>query len=186
MRTRDDFDWLLEHEIPHLRRYATALCGDAAEADDLVQDCLERALRKHRLWRRQGRLRSWLFRMLYRVYLNGRRDRLRQPAHQGLDQLTVEPSQPACQVQRIECLDTIEALAQLPEEQRVAILLVALEDLSYDEAAWVLRIPVGTLRSRIARGRSTLRELCAVGGEYGVQSANAEPTGVAVPLRRIK
>lgn len=160
MRAQDDFDWLLEQEIPHLRRYAMALCGDDAEADDLVQDCLERALRKRWLWLRQGRLRSWLFRMLYRLHLNRRRDARHERAHLSLDDLAVEPAQAARQVQRAECLDMLTALQRLPAEQRNAILLIALDDLSYEEAAWVLRIPIGTLRSRIARGRSTLRELC--------------------------
>jgi RNA polymerase sigma-70 factor, ECF subfamily len=177
VRMQDDFDWLLEQEIPHLRRYAMALCGDAAEADDLVQDCLERALRKRWLWMRQGRLRSWLFRMLYRVYLNDRRDRRHECAHLSLDQLVAEPAQAPRQLQRVECLDTIAAMGRLPEEQRSAILLVALEDLSYEEAAWVLRIPVGTLRSRIARGRGTLRALCEAG---------APPAEAPVALRRVK
>lgn len=66
------FEQQICDQIPHLRRYATALCGDPGAADDLVQDCLERALRKRHLWRPSGRLRSWLFRMLYRLYINQR------------------------------------------------------------------------------------------------------------------
>lgn len=177
MRAQDDFDWLLEQEIPHLRRYAMALCGDDAEADDLVQDCLERALRKRWLWLRQGRLRSWLFRVLYRVHLNRRRDGRRERAHLSLDELAVEPAQVARQVLRVECLDMLSAMQRLPEEQRNAILLIALEDLSYEEAAWVLRIPIGTLRSRIARGRGTLRELCEL---------PAPSAAVPAVLRRVK
>lgn len=175
MHKQDDFDWLLAQEIPHLRRYALALCGADAEADDLVQDCLERALRKRWLWLRQGRLRSWLFRMLYRIHLNRRRDQRHERAHLPLDELAIEPAQTGGQVQRAECLDTLSAMRHLPEEQRSAILLVALEDLSYEEAAWVLRIPVGTLRSRIARGRGTLRGLCE-------SPSQAAPT----LLRRVK
>ena len=178
MRTQDDFDWLLEQEIPHLRRYAMALCGHEAEADDLVQDSPERALRKRWLWQRQGRLRSWLFRMLYRVHLNRRRDQRHERAQLPLDQLAAEPAQAPRQLQRMECLDTIAALGRLPEDQRSAILLVALEDLSYEEAAWVLRIPVGTLRSRIARGRAALRELC--------EAAAALPGDASANLRRVK
>src|SRR5690606_21914295 len=116
-----------------------------AEADDLVQDCLERALRKRWLWLRQGRLRSWLFRMLCRLHLNRRRDQRHERAHLSLEELTVEPAQAARQVQRAECLDMLAAVQRLPEDQCSAILLIALEDLSYEEAAWVLRIPIGTL-----------------------------------------
>lgn len=186
MHVEDDFDWLLEQEIPHLRRYAAALTGGGAQAevDDLVQDCLERALRKRRLWTREGRLRSWLFRMLYHVYLNRQRDNRRERAHLSLDQLTIEPSQPARQVQRAECIDMFEALDQLPDEQRDAILLVALEDMSYDEAAWVLRIPVGTLRSRISRGRSTLRQWCEM--QMPAEPAEERRGAGAVVLRRVK
>ncbi len=69
---REEFDWLLSREIPHLRRYAYALVHDPVSADDLVQDCLERALRKRHLWQPRGRVRGWLFRILYRTYLNDR------------------------------------------------------------------------------------------------------------------
>jgi RNA polymerase sigma-70 factor, ECF subfamily len=167
---RGDFEWLLEQEIPHLRRFAHALTGDPTEADDLVQDCLERALRKWFLWRRRGRLRSWLFRVLYRVFLNDRRGRGPERSGSAL----LEPG-PAAAPPTIECVDTVHALERLGEEQRTAILLVALEDLSYEEAARVMRIPVGTLRSRIHRGRERLREL-----------TGTEQTAPAPVLRAVK
>jgi RNA polymerase sigma-70 factor, ECF subfamily len=72
----DELQWLIAREIPHLHRYALALLRNTDAADDLVQDCLERALRKQQLWRRQGSMRSWLFRMLYNVFLNTRNTRL--------------------------------------------------------------------------------------------------------------
>lgn len=186
MDRQDDFEWLLEQEIPHLRRYAHALTGHQAEADDLVQDCLERALRKRRLWKRRGRLRSWLFRVLYRVFLNRRRDNRRFAAHLALDQAGVEPAEPGRQLQHMEYLDTIDALDRLPTRQREAILLVALEDLSYDEAAWVLRIPVGTLRSRISRGRSKLHELSQADNGPADNTEQSTKTAAAVGLRRVK
>lgn len=182
MSHQDDYDWLLQQEIPHLRRYAGALTNNPAEADDLVQDCLERALRKRRLWQRQGRLRSWLFRMLYRIYLNQRRGRRASAVHVPLTQLGVAAAQPARDGQRLECRDTVVAMAELPDDQRVAILLLALEDLSYEEAAWVLRIPVGTLRSRISRGRQRLRELC----EHEQPDNGREPERGTAVLRRVK
>lgn len=154
-----DMKWMIAREIPHLRRYARALTRSADEADDLVQDCLERALRKRHLWRRSGRLRSWLFRMLYNIYLNHRRTLSRRPALRSIDEESVpEPVAPASQESRIECQRVGEALERLPVAQRDAILLVSLEGMPYDEAAWILDIPVGTLRSRLSRGRDALRE----------------------------
>jgi RNA polymerase sigma-70 factor, ECF subfamily len=157
----DELQWLIGREIPHLRRYARALMRDTDAADDLVQDCLERALRKRQLWRRQGSMRSWLFRMLYNVFLNTRnaqrRDRLTVPFEAIAPTMAESPRQE----KYVECRDIAEALDQLPEQQYAAIMLIALEGLSYDEAAWVLGIPVGTLRSRLSRGRETLRALWA-------------------------
>lgn len=144
-------------QIPHLRRYALALCGDPAQADDLVQDCLERALRKRHLWRPGGRLRAWLFRMLYRLYLNQRASAPRRrevtDPDAGQDQ-AVAPRQE----DHAECLRALEDLDRLPTEQRAALLLVALENPGYREAARILGIKVGTLRSRLSRARETLRE----------------------------
>src|SRR5712691_6422066 len=74
----DELQWLIAREIPHLYRYALALLRNTDAADDLVQDCLERALRKRQLWRRQGSMRNWLFRMLYNVFLNTRHTRRRE------------------------------------------------------------------------------------------------------------
>jgi RNA polymerase sigma-70 factor (ECF subfamily) len=169
-----EIQWLIVREIPNLRRFARALLRDGDAADDLVQDCLERALRKHHLWLRRGSMRAWLLRMLYNLYLNGatRRRRIRSSAslHECEEQQASPASQEACHHLR----DTIAALELLPEPQREAILLMALQDLSYDEAAWVLGVPVGTVRSRLSRGREALREMVA-----GARRPVA-------PLRRIK
>lgn len=140
-----------------MRRYAHALVNDPALADDLVQDCLERALRKWWLWRPKGRMRGWLFRMLYRIYLNQkpkrRRDAAQVPLSEGVDPI----SQTARQSLTVELHETATAIDELPDDQRSAVLLVALEGMNYDEAAWALSIPVGTLRSRLSRGREALR-----------------------------
>jgi len=159
---RKEFEDLLAEEIPHLRRYARALTGGVDTADDLVQDCLERALRKRALWRPGGRLRSWLFRMLYRLYLNRRK-------RAAVEQRTLEhergllDASPATDrvAAHIEAADVVQALTQLPHEQRAAIVLIALEDVNYREAAWILGVRVGTLRSRLSRGREALRRLSA-------------------------
>ncbi len=155
---RTHFDWHIAQEVPHLRRYAHALVRDAAIADDLVQDCLERAIRKWRLWGRKDRLRGWLFRMLYRVELNRRRSRTNK-AEVALGERHGEPHCEAMQLEHVACRDAMQALNALPSLQRDALSLVALQDLSYEEAADVLRVPVGTLRSRLSRGRDMLREI---------------------------
>ena len=157
----DELQWLITREIPHLRRYALALLRDTDAADDLVQDCLERALRKRRLWQRQGSMRSWLFRMLYNVFLNTRNTRRRERLAVPLEAIAPTMVESPRQEQYVECRNITEALDQLPEPQYAAIMLIALEGLSYDEAAWILGVPIGTLRSRLSRGRETLRTLQA-------------------------
>ena len=177
MASRDEFDWMLKAEIPHLRRYARTLAGHPAEADDLVQDCLERAMRKWRLWRGTARLRSWLFRMLYRLYLNRLRDGRNHDAAVPLEAVADSSDGGNAGPSQLQVRDTMRGLQTLPANQRDAIVLLAVEDLSYEEAAWVLRIPVGTLRSRLARGREQLRQL-----QEAQPAAQPEQT----PLRRVK
>lgn len=157
MPVLNDFQWLIAREIPHLRRYARALTRDVEEADDLVQDCLERALRKRHLWRRQGSLRGWLFRMLYHVHLNSRRGERRRPTTRAAPEAVEAVPAPANQESHVECRRVADALDRLPAPQREALLLVSLEGMPYDQAAWVLDIPVGTLRSRLSRARDALR-----------------------------
>lgn len=150
----------IEGCVPALRRYARALTHDADRADDLVQDCLERAIRKHRLWRPSGSVRSWMFRILLNVYRNDlRRSRRAFPAI-PLDAMPGgDPAGPDVQPGRLALAETARAMQALPSEQREALLLVAVEEMSYGEAASVLSIPVGTLMSRLARARATLRGL---------------------------
>jgi RNA polymerase sigma-70 factor (ECF subfamily) len=145
-------------ELPYLRRCALALARDPDLADDLVQDCLERALLKRHLWLGRGHLRTWLYRMLHNVHVNGRRD----PAHRYLsvlahDEIVARGAEAARQEQRIEWCDMAAALERLPAEQRSVIVLVALQGLAYEEAAGMLGVPVGTVRSRLSRGREMLR-----------------------------
>lgn len=158
-RDRTDVKWLIAREIPHLRRYALMLAGNPDLADDLVQDCLERAIRKRHLWKRHGAIRSWLYRVLYNVFLNqsAKRNHLRKEL--PIDSETVMPTEPARQEEHLAYKDITDAMRMLPKEQRAAIALTAVEGLSYDEAAGILQIPIGTLRSRIARGRGQLQEL---------------------------
>lgn len=145
-------------EIPRLRRYARALAGDAARADDLVQDTLERALRKGRLWR-PGNVRAWLLTMMHNVFVNQLRGAgaidYRDPV--DLPELAVR----APQHDAIELRELDRALQQLSPEHREILLLVGLEDLGYEEAARVVGAPVGTVMSRLSRARGRLRQLLA-------------------------
>ena len=157
----------IEAEIPRLRRYARALTRDAATADDLVQDCLTRALGKVHLWQKGTDLRAWLFTILHNQYVNYVRRSVREGAAVGLTEneslLTGAPQQG----RRLELRDLERAIARLPEEQRSAILLVGLEGMRYEEVAAVLDVPVGTIRSRLSRGREALRKLVGIEPEAG-------------------
>ncbi len=168
----NDADRLIVTEIPRLRRYAWVLTGDRTAADDLVQDCLERAWSRLHLWRRERNLRAWLFTILHNIYANDMRRRMRRPVVVPLADAAVSPGVPPTQDQGIEVANLVAALSRLPEEQRAAVLLVGLEQLSYREAATALGIPAGTLMSRLHRGRERLR---------GFMSGAADET-----LKRVK
>jgi RNA polymerase sigma-70 factor (ECF subfamily) len=176
-----DFPGQLIALTPRLRRYARGLTGDAASADDLVQDTLERALRFR--WRfrwtlgRAGQadgLVPWLLTLMHRVQLNAVR-------RSGVVETMEEPPDVAAPDADTGLRhDLLRALQALPEAQRAVLLLVAVEQLSYQEAAGVLDIPVGTVMSRLARAREQMRVLLS--GER-MADDNAD-SGSA--LRRVK
>jgi len=141
--------------IPRLRRYARALVGDRAASDDLVQDTLERAWTKLHLYRRGTDLRAWLFTVMHNVHVN--RVRAMRPTD-PLDDDMPELAQRATQGDALVVRDLDRAISALPVAQREVLLLVALEDLSYEETARVLGIPIGTVMSRLARAREKLRD----------------------------
>lgn len=144
----------IEAAIPALRRYARALLRDADRADDLVQDCLERAVARRHDWRGEGPVQAWLFRIL----LNRHRDLIRaNPGHLvAVDDLP-ELAAPAPQDGHLALAEVHRAMGRLPADQRAALLLVAVEGRSFDQAADLLGIPKGTLMSRLARARANLR-----------------------------
>jgi len=142
--------------IPRLRRYARALVGDRAASDDLVQDTLERAWAKLHLYRRGTDLRAWLFTVMHNVHVN--RMRATRPTDPLEDDMP-ELAQRATQGDALLVRDLDRAISALPVAQREVLLLVALEDLSYEETARVLGIPIGTVMSRLARAREKLRDL---------------------------
>ena len=144
--------------MPALRRYARALTRNADLADDLVQDCLERAIAKRGLFRPSGPVRAWLFTILLNLYRNGLRSTHRRGETVDISSIP-EPSTPAPQPGHIALAEMARAIDTLPLEQKEALLLIALEGLAYQEAADILKIPVGTLMSRLGRARAALRLL---------------------------
>ena len=142
--------------IPRLRRYARALVGDRSTADDLVQDTLERAWTKLHLYRRGTDLRAWLFTVMHNVHVN----RIRATRNADpLDEDMPELAQRATQSDGLVVRDLDRAIACLPADQRAVLLLVTLEEMSYDEVARTLGIPIGTVMSRLSRAREKLRVL---------------------------
>jgi RNA polymerase sigma-70 factor, ECF subfamily len=152
---------LLEAHIPGLRRYAYALLrGDREGADDLVQDSLERALSCWHQRRTDGDLRGWIYTILYHRFVTDRRRQRRDLGHRSLTEI-LEAEQPGVEGGQEGALvhrDLMRGFAELPEEQRSVLLLIAVEDFSYREAARLLGLPIGTVMSRLSRGREHLRQ----------------------------
>jgi RNA polymerase sigma-70 factor (ECF subfamily) len=171
---------LIETQIPGLRRFACALLrGDREAADDLVQDTLERALSHWNLRRNQGNLRGWLYAILYNRFLSDQHRVRRRAPHDALTEQTELPGIDGGQHSVLEHRDLLRAFAALSEEQRAALLLVGVEDLSYKEAARILGVPIGTVMSRLSRGRERLRRYM-----HGDMSENNSRHSAA--LRRVK
>ena len=143
--------------VPRLRRYARALAGNRDDADDLVQDTLERAWAKSGLWRGVADMRAWLFSIMHNLHV----DAIRRPriATVTMDDDTPEVAMAPTQGERLAVLDLQAALDLLPIEQKEIVLLVALEDMAYADVAQTLGIPIGTVMSRLSRGRERLRAL---------------------------
>ncbi len=146
-------------EIPRLRRYAIALMRDRTAADDLVQDCVVRALDRLHLWRDGSNMRTWLFTIMHNLYANEMRRRSRMRDNRQIDEDMPERGEPARQEHAVELRQLAAAMARLPEAQSEILLLIGLEGLSYAETAEVLAVPVGTVMSRVSRAREALRRL---------------------------
>jgi RNA polymerase sigma-70 factor (ECF subfamily) len=158
----------LQEHIPALRRYARALVGDAAQADDLVQDCLERAVSRAHQWRQSGSLRGWLFTIMHNINANQRRSAARTPGLDPIERAENSVGRPGNQIDRLMLQEVVTALGGLSLEQRQVLLLVALEGLRYEEVAQVLGVPIGTVMSRLSRARDRLRDLSQSGGKRGL------------------
>src|SRR6202158_5851525 len=154
----EHFSRMLEAQIPRLRRYARALTRNVSSADDLVQNCLTRAVAKQHLWQHGTDLRAWLFTILHTQHVTEVRRSIRRGSNVMLEeapQLTVQSNA----IPTLQLRDLERAIGKLPPEQRQVILLVGLEGMSYEEVGSVLNVPVGTVRSRLSRGRDQLRLL---------------------------
>ncbi len=169
-------------QIPGLRRYARALTGDPWAADDLVQDTLERACTKWRLWTVGTDLRAWLFTLMHNLHASG----VRQAQRREGRGVAVDPDDVAAELVAPDtaqdlALDLQRCLLRLPEEQRVVLLLVSLEDMSYDQVARITGSPIGTVMSRLSRARTRLQALLNAAARRVQPDADA-PT----QLRRLK
>ncbi len=174
----------LSSQVRSLRRYALALVRNRDDADDLVQETLTRAIAGAGTFRPNADLRAWLFGILHNLHVSGRRrDQVRARAAAAIETLALT-SIPASQPGHVELRRTMDAFARLSEEQRQALTLVAVEGMSYQEAAGALGIPIGTLMSRLARGREALRREMERRDPETDQSRHRE--GGPIPLRVVR
>jgi RNA polymerase sigma-70 factor (ECF subfamily) len=155
----NDFGRLLEKAIPRLRRYARALTRDVSRADDLIQDTLVRAIAQQHRWQCGTDLRAWLFTLMHNQNVNSVRRSMREGISVEFDDKWPSPTATTDPTGRLSLRDLDRALARISEEQRQVILLIGLEGTSYEDAATILDVPVGTIRSRVFRGRESLRRL---------------------------
>lgn len=160
MSSTTPFEQQLVELLPRLRRFAHGLCRNASEADDLVQQTAERALRARNQWQPGTRLDSWLYRILRNLWVDAarassRRLKHEQPGDEALD--IVDPA--ASPDAALELGQAMAAMQRLPEEQREVVMLILVEGFGYREAAELLDLPIGTVSSRLVRGRTALLTL---------------------------
>ena len=151
---------MLIAEVPHLRRFARGLCGDASLADDLVQDCLERALNKQLLYDVNRPLRAWLYAILRNIHVSQWRrssqfGNMADIDDLGEQELSVAPQQE----QNFSIALITQALDKLPQQQREVLVMISLEELSYKDTAEIIGVPIGTVMSRLSRARFALHQL---------------------------
>jgi RNA polymerase sigma-70 factor (ECF subfamily) len=161
-----------------LRRYARSLTRDESQAEDLVQDTLVRAYERHGSFRAGGNLRGWLLSILHNTFIDERRRRQAEARRMERIAEIADTTAPADQESRVRFQQIRQAFLSLPEEQRAALHLVAIEGLSYQEAAAALGIPIGTLMSRLGRGRAALRAFEAGEGPLRI---TADPSTASTP-----
>ena len=162
----------VERHITELRRYARALLGSHADADELVQETLLRALARQHFWTHIRDLRAYLFSILHNAYIDriSRRSRLEIDLDEALPSLT----QPPAQLATIELSDLVRAVKALPAEQREVVLLVGVHGMSYQKTADILDVPIGTVMSRLSRGRAALYRMTDGGAPIAGQRASLD------------
>jgi RNA polymerase sigma factor (sigma-70 family) len=149
---------MVEPLIPALRRYATMLSKDRSTADDMVQDCLERTFTHWRLRDPNGPLKAWVFSILHNLAMDHLRRTRRRGPHLAIDDIDEAAlAVPASQENAVNHDQVLSAIDRLPEDYRNVFLLIAIEEMSYAEAASILHIPVGTIMSRLYRARMRLQ-----------------------------
>lgn len=164
---RTSFDRVEPH-IQSLRRYALVLLRhDDQRADDLVQDCLLRALSRWHLWRHPGNLRGWLFTILHNIYVNDVARAASRPEVIEIQDYFSAMAVPPDQIDSIQLREVATAIQELPDTQRQTLLLVTMEGFSYGETAEITGVPIGTVMSRLSRARDKVRE--SVAGEDRTQ-----------------
>ncbi|RWM21534.1 MAG: sigma-70 family RNA polymerase sigma factor [Mesorhizobium sp.] len=146
-------------QLGSLRRYARSLTRDSAEAEDLVHDALVRAYERRGTFRSGGNLRAWLLSIVHNAFIDGLRSRKSEAVRVEQAGYLVDASMQAPQEHSVRLAQVREAFFKLPDEQRSALHLVAIEGLTYSQAAEASGVPLGTLMSRIGRARAALREM---------------------------
>jgi RNA polymerase sigma-70 factor (ECF subfamily) len=152
-----DFDRRVEAEIPCLRRYALKLTRNRTAAEDLLQDCLVSGFCKRHLWREGTDLRAWLCTILHNLHVNEIRRSVRQGTVVGLSEIDERLAGTPAQEKGLELRDVSRAMTALSEGQRKAVLLIGLEGWTYERVAQASGVPIGTVRSRLSRGRDRLK-----------------------------
>lgn len=159
-KDKDAVTSIMVGQIPYLRRYARALTQNAADADDLVQNCLVRAIAKMDRFEAGTNLRAWLLAIMHNIFIDSfRKKRRSREVCETTETIQKGLFTPANQFRRVQVTDVESALAKLPAAQRSTLLLIALENLTYEEVARITEVPVGTVRSRLSRARHALIEM---------------------------
>jgi len=152
--------------LPRLRRFARVITRNVADADDLVQSAVEKALSRAEQWRPGSRVDSWMFGIMKNAWIDEIRARRRRARVHAPEEAGLAVGDRSAESRDI-ALSVQAAMARLPEDQRLAVALVLIEGLSYKDAAETLSVPIGTLTSRLARGREALQALLDENGEAG-------------------
>ncbi len=155
------FEVELVELLPRLRRFARGLARDVSDADDLCQAAVERALKSQTQWQQGTRLDSWMYRITRNLWIDDRRAARRRGLHSSIDEAATQVAGDGVAEVEAGALrgDVDGAMARLPDEQREVVMLVLVEGYAYREAADILEVPIGTITSRLARGRDALMHL---------------------------